>query len=766
MTLLVNDLAATSESFVVVLDDYHAIYAESIHEAVEFLIVHQPPQVHLVLVTRHNPPLPLPRLRVRGQLLEICEADLRFTASEARGFFRQALDRDLEPEIITALETRTEGWIAGLQLAALSVQGRSQERIAEFVEHFGGSHRHVIDYLAEEVLAQQSDEIREFLCQTAILDRLTAPLCGAVTGRSDSDKILSRLEQANLFLVRLDDQREWYRYHHLFADYLRTETDAETQVALHWKASHWLVAQGLLPEAVKHALASGDVGHAAEVISLASAEVFTLGSFATLQGWLDALPDEVVLAHSELATYQGCLLFFKGRIGQAAPYADAAERRLPPDATPASRGRLLSLKAHLALCSSDLNAAVRFSGEALDCLEETDTVFRNLTASLLGQVMEARGDVIAAAAVYQEAARARGRVSNEVGALVLLTNLVFALNELGRRREAEAVCRQAAGEGESIPNRALPVSEGINMAWGLLSLEANKLEQAHGQVTRALELAKQASITDGILWGWFILARIHLARGELGAAQHVAREGRRYAAGMDVYEGKVQWFAAVEAQASLLEGDLTAAARWAEVAGLSPADTPHHWDEFAYFAYTRLLLAQERPEDALRLLDAVEHSAAEGERLRKLITVYLLQALAYHSSGRTEKAVERLEHAVTLAAPEGYRRAFLDEGQAIVDLLPRVHRVAPDFVSQVLQVASSTTAGARIAPTQALVEPLTERELQILRLIAAGRSNPEIAEILYLSLNTVKWHAKNLYGKLSVGSRIEAVARAQELELL
>ncbi len=766
ITLLINDMAAAPQPFVLVLDEYDTIQTESIHQAVEFLIEHQPPQVQLVLVTRQDPPLPLPRLRVRRHVVEICEEDLRFTADEAGDFLNQALGLDLDPQIIAALEARTEGWIAGLQLAALSVQGRPAERIAEFVELFSGSHRHVIDYLAEEVLTQQSDEIRDFLCQTSILDRLTGPLCDEVTGRSDSKEVLRQLDGANLFLVPLDDQREWYRYHRLFADFLRTELDAETQASLHSRAARWLVGHGLLSEAVKHALASGDLDRAAGVIALASEEAFRSGSLTTLQGWLDALPDEVVRGDSDLATYQGCLSFFTGQTSQAGTYVDAAEQSLPPDATPASRGRLLSLKSHLALCADDLDATVQLSREALACLDVSDTLFRNLTSNLLGQVLEAKGDVLAAADVYREALHGERGVGNEVGALVVLFNLVLALNELGRRREAVVVCRQAVEGAASQPGRALPVTEGIYLAWSLLSYEANELDQAREQVVRALDQAERVNMADGILWGRLILARVHLAQGDLGAARQVAREGRQYGADLDVYEGKRQWFAAIETQVNLLEGDLATAARWAQAAGLNPADTPHLWDELQYLAYVRVLLAQNRLEDAQSLLETMERSASQGERRRKLITIYLLQAVAHQAAGYTQQAVTHVEKALDLAAPEDYRRAFLEEGPAIVDLLPRVRHLAPGFVSQVLDAASAQGGGLPVPQAQALVEPLSERELEILRLIAAGRSNPEIAELLYLSLNTVKWHAKNLYGKLNVGSRIEAVARAQELELL
>ena len=766
VTLLINDIVAVQKPSVLVLDDYHVIRTKSIHRAVEILIERQPPSVQLVLVTRQDPPLPLPRLRLRGQVVEVQQGDLRFTTDEARAFFSQGLGLDLDLKIITALESRTEGWIAGLQLAALSVQGRSAEGIAEFVEVFSGSHRHVIDYRAEEVLAQQSEDVRGFLYRTSILDRLTAPLCDAVTGRSDSRQVLRKLDSANLFLIPLDDERKWYRYHHLFADFLRTELDAESLAALHRRAAHWLTARGLMPEAVKHALASGDQALAAGVIARASAEEFSAGSFATLLQWLDALPDEVVRSHSELATQKGCLLYFTGQISQAAVYADAAERSLPPEATLASRGRLLSLKAHLALYTGDLNTTLQFSREALDCLEPSDAAFRNLTSNVLGQVLESQGDVLAAVEVYREAVHVERGVGSEVGALVVLTNLVFALNELGRRRDAVAVCQQVLSEGGSLPGRDLPVSEGVHLAWALLSYEANELERAREQVVQVLKYAEEANIADGIVWGRLILARVYLASGDLGAARQVAREGRQFAASLDTFEGKVQWFAAVGAHICLLEGNFAAAARWAQESGFSSSDTPHHWDEFTYFAYVRLLLVQDRLGDARTLLDTMEQAAGGGERRRKLITIYLLQACVCQAQGKTQQAIVRVEKALALAAAEDYFRAFLDEGPAIIELLPRVRHQAPDFVSRLLAAASASQKSGPSSRSHTLVEPLSEREYEILRLIAAGRSNPEIAEILYLSLNTVKWHAKNLYGKLQVGSRIEAVARAQELGLL
>jgi LuxR family maltose regulon positive regulatory protein len=763
VTALIDDVAATPDPFVLVLDDYHVIQAEPVHQAVEFLIAHQPPQLHLVLLTRQDPPLPLSRLRVRDEVSEVRADDLRFSVQEVAAFLDRALELTLDQDTISALETRTEGWVAGLQLAALSMRGRSAEQASGFVAAFSGSHRHVIDYLTDEVLARQSDEVRGFLWQTAVLERLSAPLCDAVAGRKDSDSLLRQLEEANLFLIPLDDQRVWYRYHRLFADYLRTELGAESASTLHLRAARWYAAQGLMPEAVRHALASGHVDEAAGMIGLAADDALRSASFRTLLGWLNALPDEQVLASPDLAVYKGFLLFFAGRRDQAVPYAQAAERNLPPEAGPPSRGRLRSLQAHVALSCPDHVGAVRLSREALESLGDGEPFFRSLTLNVLGQGLEMQGDVAAAAEVYRDTYAAERQAGNHLGAVVVFTNLVFALNELGRRRDAEALCRQAIEEGPVPTGRGLPIAEGAYLSWGVLSYEANELDLARWQAQRALDLCQQVNITDGVLWAQYILAQVQLASGEINAMLETCRETRRLVAEPSVYANKMAWFDSLAAQASLLQDDLATAARWAEAKGLGPHDAPHHWDEFAYFVYVRLLLAQNLFEDAGTCLATLEKSAFEGGRKRKLITVYLQQALLEQALGRTKRALARVAKALGLAAPEDYRRVFLDEGSGIIELLDQVRSAAPEFVGQVLRAAGVQAA---VSPEGPLAEPLSQRELEILRLIAAGRTNPEIADLLYLSLNTVKWHVKNLYAKLMVGSRVEAAARAQELGLL
>jgi LuxR family maltose regulon positive regulatory protein len=793
VTPLINDIATSLEPFALVLDDYHVIHVQLIHSAVEFLITHQPPQVHLVLVARQDPPLPLSRLRVRGQVTEIRVNDLRFTRREAAAFLNRTMDLDLSEDDIAALEARTEGWIAGLQLAALALRAplstQARKDVADFIQDFGGTHRYVIDYLAEEVLQQQPDEIRAFLRQTSILDRLSAPLCDIVTDRDDSATLLRQLEEANLFLIPLDGQREWYRYHHLFADFLRSELGEERQATLYLKAARWFAEHNLREEAANYALASGEMNEAARIIVLAAEDAVRSASFVTLMGWLEALPDELVRTDGELATYTGFMLCLTNRYDEASVYAKAAGQSLPPDAPLPSRGRLLSLQAHIALFTGALESAIQRSKEALDCLGDGDDFFRDLTFNVLGQSLEMEGDVTAATEVYYDAVLTGRKTGSQLGTIVTLTNLLLALNELGRRREAVTLCHQVLDESAGRQSDAILPGDGLSLAWSLLSYEANELDSARDQVLRALALCERANILDGILWGQHILARVHLACGEIDGALKAIQKARRLSA-----SGKPQeaWFAALEADINLRRGDLAVAARWARAAELTHTDIPHHWDELPYFTYARLLLAQDRTEEAGVLLATIERSAREGKRHRKLITVYLLQALVQRALGDELQAIARVEDALRLAAPEDYYRAFLDEGQAIARLLPRVHHVSPEFVDDLIEAFRTQASRRRpISPaspvqaaeresmraertpsplstldSEALTEPLSERELQVLRLVANGLSNREVSQALFVTVGTVKKHLNNVFGKLGVKSRTQAVARARDLSLL
>lgn len=797
VTTLINDIAAIPGPFVLVLDDYQVIHTQWIHSAIEFLVEHQPTNFHLVLITRKDPPIPLSRLRVCAEVTELRAEDLRFTIEEASDFLNQALRLNLTVETVAALESRTEGWIAGLQMAALAMKGSlstpdstesaSLEGIKGFIEDFRGSHRYVIDYLVDEVLTQQPAEIRNFLTQTAILDRFTAPLCDAVAdlgglknmdfGSSDishlepqplysSKNILETLERENLFVIPLDAERKWYRYHQLFSDFLRTELEQDRKSELHLKAARWFESNDLLPESVKHALDSGDMEESARLIAKAAEQTFYDISFITLRDWLDTLPDELVLASDELSIYKGFFLFLNEWNMNALTYAQAAEDHLSPDAPPSRRGKLLCLRAHLALREEEIETVIQLSKDALGYLHADDVFFRSLTLNVLGQASEMQNDVAAAAEVYRQGALLDREKGNQLGAMVALVNLVVALNEMGERHQALALCQQVTQGGADLGSSDPILGEGINIVWSLISYEANQIDLALNQARRAVELSKRADIADGILWALFNLAHAYFASGQIERLLETTREAQQFAARIKPGALQAAWCAALEAQVSLQLGDLAAAVRWAEAAELKPEDTPHYWYECIYFVYTRLLLAQNRLEDANNLLKAMEHSAKKGGRYRKLVTIYLLQAQHQLVCGETKQALELISRSLRLAAPQGYQRAFLDEGEAIIGLLPQVRQFAPQFVDQILADAAATGFKELEGREQALVEPLSDREFEILRLIAAGRSNPEIAEVLYLSLNTIKWHIKNLYSKLGVSNRIEAVEQARKLDLL
>jgi LuxR family maltose regulon positive regulatory protein len=670
----------------------------------------------------------------------------------------------LSDEDVAALEARTEGWIAGLQLAAISVQGRDD--VAGFVEAFSGSHRYVIDYLAEEVLQRQTDDIRGFLCQTGILDRLTAPLCDAVTGRDDSQAVLARLEQANLFLVPLDDRREWYRYHPLFADFLRTRIEPHRLATLHRRAAQWHEAHGFLARAVKHALATGDVDEAGRVIRLAAEGARRNGHVKTLLGWLDALPDAFVRAHPELARHKALVLSLAGHVEAAKSYLDVAEDGLPADAPPASRAGLIHLRASLALSRGDFDTAIRRASEALDLVGGADPRHRSAILSILGRAQWQLGDIAAATETCREVLRL-GHPGGYLSTVSALGDLALLLHLQGQRREATALCRGALGRCTDARGKLLPIAGIPHIVLGMMCYEANELPQARQHLLTGIERCRQFPVTSLAIIGQITLARLRQAMGEEEAAREAMQEARRMASQMPPVPLIEAILGAGEAELRLRGGDVAAAARWAEARDLSPADRPHVGEDPGYLTYARLLLAQNRPRDAQTLLAALARSAQEGSRIRDLITIHILQALTQRALDCEEEALTHIERALRLAAPEGYYRAFLDEGPAVARLLPRVRHVAADFVGQLLgSFGQEARRKAGPRPTQPLVEPLTGRELEVLRLIATGRSNQEIAAQLVVAHSTVKKHINHIYGKLGVKSRTQAILLAQDLGLL
>ena len=764
LTSLINDIAARPDPFVLVLDDYHLIQALPIHQQLAFLLEHQPPQMHLVIITREDPLLPLARLRARGQITEIRQRDLKFTEEEATNFLRQVMQLDLSHQDIATLQQRTEGWIAGLQLAALSMQ-RSED-IRQFVTEFAGSHRYVLDYLVEEIFQRQTPEVQDFLLKTSILDRLTAPLCNAVAERDDSRDVLLALDQANLFIVRLDEARQWYRYHRLFRDLLRIQQGALDLASLHRRAARWFEQNGFPYEALDHVLMAEDWDGAERLMEPTAAQAINNGQFATLNRWLNALPEARLRGSSRLAALKGWVLLSQGQFAAAGTWAGLAADLLPPDAPPMSQALVACLQTYLAQIKSDIPQVIELAQRALALLEEEDPHgLRGAALSNLASAQMDIGDIPAATRTLRELARLGQAGGHPISAVSALSNLAWLEHLQGKAREAIALCQQALGLCVDARGNPLPLAGQARVALGLIYYDLNELAHAQEHLVQGLELGRQLGPTSGAMQAVFTLARIQHLMGETETALATVASACRAASQLNLAQANV-FVAAYEADFQLTLGNVQAAARWAETAGVLLTDSPVFIREAEYFTYARLLLAQNRPADAQTLLANLERYARSGGFVRSLITVCILQALAQQALGQKEQALARLEEAVRLAAPEGYRRAFLDEGQAVLALLPRVRHLAPNFVGDLLGGAPPEPVRDRPAfMPPPLVEPLSERELEVLGLVAEGLSNREIADKLFLSVGTVKTHIHNIYGKLGVTGRPQAIVRARELNL-
>jgi LuxR family maltose regulon positive regulatory protein len=637
------------------------------------------------------------------------------------------------------------------------------------VDDFGGAHGDIIDYLGAEVLRQQPTDVRVFLRQTSILDRLSAPLCDAVTGQQNSRGFLGQLAQANLFLIPLDDQRRWYRYHSLFADFLRTELAEWEQRALHQRASEWYEGHGFTPEAIKHALAAQDLTAAERLIRSSVEETFSRGGFTTLLGWLNALPDEIVRARADLSVDKAWILYLRGDIAGAEEYAAAATQTQRPDDPPVQRGMLLGFRAYLAINRGDPAQAVKLGQEALALLDGTKSFFRTTALSHLGQAQRLTGDRQAAIQTLRQAVTVGQQLRHPLITLEALGYLTLLLYQQGQLREAILLCQQAAGEYTDERGNPLPMAGLVLIPLGALYFESNNLGQAAAHLESGIALCQQMGTVYYTLLGQRTLAKLHHARGETEAAWGTLAAARQLAVQSE-NERRTRAVNAMTAELQIRQGQATAAART-----LAELPTrPEERSEYENLTLARLLLAQGQARAAQTLLQTVEQAAQREGRLGSLVAISVLQALTEKALHRAAAALDRLEHALSLATHSGYVRAFIDEGQALAPLLAERRQVAPEFVDGLLAAlqiapggeAQAVTVGAASAANQALVEPLSETQLAILRLVADGLPNREIADTLGITLGTTKWHLNQIYGKLGVASRTQAVAHARRAGLL
>jgi ATP/maltotriose-dependent transcriptional regulator MalT len=798
-TAVINRLAVLpgEGEVTLVLDDYHLIEAPSAHGSVRFLLERLPPGLRLVLASRADPPLPLARLRARGQLAELRAGDLRFTLAETAAFLREATGLELPVASVAALQERTEGWAVGVQLAALSLRGRSDP--AGFVETFAGSHRYVLDYLTQEVLARQPEPVMGFLLETSVLERLSGPLCDAVTGRTGSQALLEALERANVFLVPLDEVRGWWRYHHLFADLLRARLAHERPERLpqlHRAAAGWHEEHGFADDAVRHAVAAGEAAWAARLVERHVEALLRRSEGATLGRWLAALPTETIRSRARLCLAQAVSAIVGGRLEAVEPLLVDAERAFAitgEEPHEPSVGRVLSvlanvpasvafLRADLARLRGDPARAVACDQQALTHLGEGDWLLRSHVHWNLGAADWLRGrltqaELALAAVVAERRAAGEGYLAMRVG---------YDLGQVQRaqgRLGAALASYQQWLEGGGEVDRQLPHLGMAHVGLAEVLYERDELDVAGEHATRGVALCRQLAFTQPLATGLGLLARIWQAQGDAAGALEAIGQAERVELSPQVVS-LLNPVPVWRARLLLARGEVAEAARWAERRGLGTDDQPSWPREGEYLVLARVLLAQQQPDRALRLLGWLHTQAAAQQRTGSLIELGALQALAHAARGDQTGALTALAEALALAGPEGYVRVFIDEATPMARLLGRFTaaqrsgRVAlpavvpPHYLDRLARAFQPGRPRFALRVTRdagevaGLAEPLSDRELQVLGLLAAGRSNQQIADELVVVLDTVKKHVGHILDKLGAANRTQAVARARALGLL
>ena len=787
LATLVNELDAVADDVVLVLDDYHVITAREVHEGLTFLLEHLPPQVHLVIATRADPALPLARLRAGGKLVEVRADDLRFTAEEAAAYLTEAMGVALSSENVAALEARTEGWIAALQLAALSMRGR--EDVAGFIAGFAGDDRYIVDYLVEEVLQRQPDDVRDFLLQTAILGRFNGPLCDAVVGGIGGTAMLEALDRANLFLVPLDDRRYWYRYHHLFADVLHARLLAEQPglvPELHRRAGEWHAQHGEASEAIRHALAGGDAERAADLVELAMPAARRNRQETTLRHWFQELPEAVLRDRPLLrAGYAGAILVH-GELDGVEEHLRDAERWLTeaesgtapasaagvdPVAVRAVRGQVAVYRAAQARMTGDLPGTIIHARRVLDFAADDDHLVRGSAAGLLGLAHWTSGDLDAAFDWWSDSRvhlNQAGHHSDTLGVSLALADIRLAQ---GRLRDALAIYQHGLDTASAHGTPVLRGAADMHVGLSELSRERDDLEAARWHLAASAELGRHAGLPQNPYRSRVAMARVLQSEGSLDAAVSELDEAECLYVG-DLFPD-VRPVAAVRARVWLAQGRVDRAFRWLRDRGLSAEDDLSYLREFEHVTLARALLAQHSASGDLTcltqasgLLERLLHAAEHGGRTGTLLEVLVLCAVAHQARGDLPSALGALDRALTLAEPDGYVRVFLDEGSRLAPLLNRAAKESVRRAYAQRLLTAGTTPDPEIPAQRGLVEPLSVRELDVLRLLGSDLDGPGIARELFVSVNTVRTHTKNLYAKLGVNNRRAAVRRGVELDLL
>ena len=805
LTELVNIMSGIRQPVTLVLDDLHLIEDASVHHGLVFLLDNLPPYFHLILAGRADPPWPMARLRARGELTELRAPALRFTPDEAATWLNQAAGLALSGDDISALDRRIEGWAAGLQMAAISLQGhreaQGEQGVARFIRTFTGSHRFVLDYLMEEVINQQSPATQEFLLKTSVLERMCAGLCDAVLGTltdavaqpslllSPSQALLEHLEAANLFLIPLDDERRWYRYHNLFADLLRSrfeqQVGSEGLRSVHAQASRWYEDNGLVAEAVRHAIESDDFDRVARLVEENALQLIYYVELQPVMRWLDTQPPDVMQSRPWLGLGHAWALLYAGRFEPLEMRLQDVEASLEPDSgaerTQAEeqqiKGHIAAIRSYATWLRGEAGQTAQLAKEAMALLPAKDTQARSFAVGTLGGALQYGGDLTGALEAYGEAFSLSQAADNRYLMVIMLCQMANVHRLAGRLEQAAEYCRSAlqlTDEHARQTGQQLPVAGYARSHLSQILYEWNLLDSALDHAQEGLALCN--------LWGQKTiapfcnhrLARVLFARGETEAALKHARLATETASAMSMWNHYN--LRAWEARVQLDRGNLKAAADWAKSVPLKTAGKLDPRFLGVYSVLAQVWASEGRFDEALDLLERTLTGEETGDRIDNVTGLLVLQAEVLQKQGEADKALRVLSHALSLAAPEGYVRTFLDRGEALGDLLQAAAAsgVQPDYTGRLLkawrQESQSSQSGQPepvTAPSQSLlIDPLSERELEVLKYLGTSLTVPEIADQLYVAVSTVRSHTKNIYSKLDVHSRMEALRRAEDLQLL
>jgi LuxR family transcriptional regulator, maltose regulon positive regulatory protein len=783
VTLLINDLVGNPGMLVLVLDDLHTITNAWVHQFLAIFLDHLPENVRLVILSRADPPLPVARLLARNQMVELRQSDLAFTPEQAQVFLRSRTGHPFQGADLEILLRRTEGWPAGLQLAALSLR-RTKDRAA-FLNSFSGSSDYIADYLISEVLAHLSEEVREFLLQTSILEPFCAALCRAVTGNPNAPTLLEQLHQENLFLVPLDQEHNWYRYHTLFSELLNkrlVEGGGAQVAALHQRASRWYAENQMLSPAIEHALDAAEYGYAIDLLAGLPQKMLPGGEAITLVRWLERLPDEFLSSTPMLNIYYGLACLFTGK--SLPPGMQALDERAPEGLPTDVQAAYAVLRGLVAILKGDASQAIAQADFALQHLPAGDFFLHSLVADFQGMAYTLEGDIAAAAAAFQEVVDYSTRAGSPMMAILAESNLAGLLYVRGKLHAAEAAYQRVCELTAAHFGPDAPLDGKAVLGLGEIYREWNQLDQAGVFFTRSVtKLAQAAEI--GVPIAHLSLARLKINLGETRAAEELIKEAARLSRESKTTALDDRLVEDMQVRLWLHEGKLARVESWASergylaktgeqiIADQLAARLPYEFLESDLLCLARFYLAKKLPGRLLDLLAVMIGITERRGHNRRLIELLVLKALALHQQDNLKGSLAALYGAIELGAPEGYRRIFLDEGKTMARLLYQAVASgdAPEYAHQLIvalnqELTPLPDAAEPAALESALVEPLSERELDVLRLVAAGEPNAEIARQLYLSLSTVKWHTSNIYGKLGVSSRSQAVARARSLGLL